>query len=240
MKKRYDILAWDSNFFGYKVGRINDLPVTKDDLSHFIKNIKQDNLELAYFSSSKAQINILNSFATHFDIKLVDTKVTYHKVLKNNPVTDKNIVAYTKDYPEEKLLNLAVESGVYSRFNVDKNIASSKFEALYQTWMINSVNKKIAKEVLVCYIKDEIAGFVTLGEKNNRADIGIIAVDKNFRGQGIGKSLMFAAENWFIQKGYASIQVVTQKNNFPACGLYEYCGYEVDKMDYFFHLWRIQ
>ena len=109
---------------------------------------------------------------------------------------------------------------------------------MYTLWMINSINRKIAKEVLVFTEGNDIAGFVTLGEKNNRADIGIIAVDLNFRGKGIGKTLMYSAEKWFSNLGYQSIQVVTQGDNSPACRLYESCGYKVDTVSYFYHIWK--
>ena len=109
---------------------------------------------------------------------------------------------------------------------------------MYALWMINSLNRKIAKEVLVFSENNDLSGFVTLGEKNNRADIGIIAVDHISRGKGIGKILMTSAEKWFSDLGYESIQVVTQGDNYPACRLYESCGYEVDTVEFFYHIWR--
>ena len=96
----------------------------------------------------------------------------------------------------------------------------------------------MAKEVFIYQENQIIAGFVTLGEKKSRAEIGIIAVDNNYRGKGIGKSLMFAAENWFAGKKYNEIRVVTQGDNLPACRLYESCGYKTDNVEYFYHLWK--
>ena len=104
--------------------------------------------------------------------------------------------------------------------------------------MINSINRKIAKEVLAFTENNALAGFVTLGEKNNKADIGIIAVDHSFRGKGIGKTLMTSAEKWFSNLGYSSMQVVTQGDNYPACRLYESCGYLVEAVEFFYHIWK--
>src|SRR5690606_14128178 len=96
----------------------------------------------------------------------------------------------------------------------------------------------IAHEVLVFLENSVPSGFVTLGEKKDRADIGIIAVDQNHRGKGIGKALMSSAEKWASDKGYNSIQVVTQGDNVPACLLYESCGYKVESVAFFYHIWR--
>ena len=59
---------------------------------------------------------------------------------------------------------------------------------MYALWMINSLNRQIAREVLVFSDNNDLSGFVTLGEKNTRADIGIIAVDHISRGKGMGKN----------------------------------------------------
>ncbi len=92
--------------------------------------------------------------------------------------------------------------------------------------------------MLVFSADKEIDGFVTLGQKNNRGDIGIIAVDGKQRGKGIGKSLMLSAEQWFANHGYTDMQVITQGGNEAACRLYESCGFTIEKTEYVYHIWR--
>jgi dTDP-4-amino-4,6-dideoxy-D-galactose acyltransferase len=145
--------------------------------------------------------------------------------------------SYSENYPNKKLIDLAIESGIYSRFNVDPKIGRKKFEELYTRWIIKSVSKEIADDVLVYKIGGEIAGFVTVGQKNGRADIGIIAVDKSYRGKGIGKTLMKTAENFYFDK-LKLIQVVTQGHNLPAIKLYEGCEFKIEKVEFLYHLWN--
>jgi ribosomal protein S18 acetylase RimI-like enzyme len=54
----------------------------------------------------------------------------------------------------------------------------------------------------------------------------------------MGKTLMTSAEKWSSDLGYELIQVVTQGDNYPACRLYESCGYEVDAVEFFYHIWK--
>ena len=232
-----EILEWDSNFFNIKVGRVTSPILDNNELSAVLKELKKMKIDLGYYSSP-LPLTLFPGIPYLYDINLVDKKITYLKNINENIIFSNSVKEYKAQYPDKKLLQLAVESGIYSRFNVDAKIGRSKYEELYKKWIINSVNKKIANKVLVYLDKNIVAGFVTLGEKNSRADIGIIAVDAEYRGKGIGKNLMSSAENWFANKNYNEMQVITQKDNLPACRLYESCGYKIDKMEYFYHLWK--
>lgn len=53
MAKLYDILNWDSDFFKFPVCRLYSLPRAKRNIDNLIKNFKQDNIVLAYYSSKK-------------------------------------------------------------------------------------------------------------------------------------------------------------------------------------------
>jgi dTDP-4-amino-4,6-dideoxy-D-galactose acyltransferase len=240
MKATVIILDWDSQFFEKKIGRIESIITNRNELLGVTSKLTKLNVDLAYYSSVSSLSKGL-MYSDSYDIKLVDRKTTYKKRIDQGVPFNSCVNKYAKDFPEQQLLDLSVESGVYSRFKIDDRIGGDKYQDLYRTWIINSVNKKLAAEVLVYKLNETIAGFVTLGEKKGRADIGIIAVSSAFRGKGIAKSLMLSAENWFFQNsGFKEIQVVTQGDNLPACKLYESCGYEIDKVEYFYHLWKKQ
>jgi dTDP-4-amino-4,6-dideoxy-D-galactose acyltransferase len=78
---------------------------------------------------------------------------------------------------------------------------------------------------------------VTVGPQVDRASIGLIAVDPEFSGKGIGTALVYAAKNWASQNQFSIGQVVTQAANHSACALYEKCGYNAEKTVGFYHFW---
>lgn len=103
-----------------------------------------------------------------FDLILVDKKTTYVKDINSASIFHNSIHSVNSSVStpfKDKLIELAIQSGIYSRFNVDKKIGKEKYEEMYSLWMINSLNHKIAKEVLVLLEKTDLKGFVTLGEK---------------------------------------------------------------------------
>jgi dTDP-4-amino-4,6-dideoxy-D-galactose acyltransferase len=235
----YQMLDWDSRFFGLKVARILDLSMTIEDISNTIEELKEKSVKLVYLPTSRKldeeKIRLLGGC-------LVDHKTTY--ALNLSELTEKKIEyhssvkPYSRSVDIKRLERLAIQSGRLSRFSVDKNIPKGKYEQLYRVWIQRSICKEIAREVLVVVDKrNDLAGMVTLGEKSGRGDIGLVAVDEGFRGKGYGEILMRAAQCWFLRNGYEQVQVVTQRNNISACNLYKKCGYSVESVSDFFHLW---
>ncbi|RZK29158.1 MAG: GNAT family N-acetyltransferase [Hymenobacter sp.] len=141
--------------------------------------------------------------------------------------------AYTSE-----LESLAWQSGEYSRFRLDPHFETAVFQQLYSQWLRNSLAGIIAQQVLVWRDTDrQELGLLTLGEKNHRADIGLLAVDTNARGQRIGQQLVGAARVWAVSQGYAELQVVTQGDNEPACAFYTKCGFRPVHTEHIYHLW---
>jgi hypothetical protein len=114
-------LEWDSNFFGFEVGKNIVLNPNHIDL-----NITQPYI-LTYLFSSEKLVELKE--------RLVDIKCEYIKEIKNKTkksmcnIEDFSATKYTFDDIKE----LVLLSGKYSRFKIDKN-----FEALSkQKWKIS-------------------------------------------------------------------------------------------------------
>ena len=110
----------------------------------------------------------------------------------------------------DELDKLAIQSGIYSRYKVDPNIAPEHFEKLFKLWILKSVNRTLAENVFVSMDGEKIVGMVTVGMKNGRGGIGLVAVDERMRGKNVGVSLTRVAQKWAVGKGCRHAQVVTQ------------------------------
>ena len=170
---------------------------------------------------------------------LVDKKVTFFKEISetDNITGSQFIKSYNRDYVSDKLKSIALQSGIYSRFNVDPNFKNREFEKLYTEWISKSVQKEIANEVLVYYENGDEKGLITLGLKDNYGSIGLLAVDEKERGKSIGKKLVQSALIYFKNKKTNIVEVVTQIENKGACGFYESLGFEVKSLVNIYHLW---
>lgn len=236
MKVNIVKLDWDSDFFDFNVCRVDGEISSIHDLNTVSSMMDQGLIKLAYYSS----INELkvNHAESSLEIKLLDKKTTFVKKTSKDLQSHPAISFYDNDKPSARLVNLAIQSGKFSRFNVDEKISNDKYEEMYEIWITKSVSKEIAEEVLIYRHDDKIAGYLTVGKKNNRADLGMGAVDSKYRGLGIGRVLFENAEKWAYDCGYQDIQIVTQGANIPACTLYEKIGYAVESKKYFYHFWK--
>lgn len=230
----------DTSVFGFPVAKIVPDKLTVEDLKTILTTQKKQNISLVYWASDSTHEESQRA-AELFGGFLADRKTTHVINLKKIPQEDlvihANIEEYDKDVPERELENLAVLAGSYSRFKADPRITQKQYEGIYKLWMLNSVNRTIADSVFVVRDKKEIVGMITVGEKNGRGNIGLLAVNADIKRMNIGTALVRAAQSWFLSRGYEIGQVVTQRHNIPACRLFEKCGFQVEKVENFYHFW---
>lgn len=235
---KYETLDWDTNFFGVKIARIIPTTLDEKELSEILSLLRKNEVQLVYWTSKlKMKEHLINKLGGF----LVDTKTTFTIAFRSLDF-DKNIsTSAIEPFIDSMSINdlecLAIQSGKYSRFFIDPNISHDKFEDLYKIWINRSLQKEIASEVLLIRHFEKIIGMVTLVEEKGRGDIGIIAVDINYRANHYGEKLVRAAQRWFLENGFEYGQVVTQQQNTPACNLYKKCGYKIEKVDFFYHFW---
>lgn len=229
-------LDWDSAFFGYEVGRLDISSTENFDLSNFETESKTYKL-IYIFSEKKLTLNA--------DFILVDEKVIYSQKigatdLNSNQENGFLICSFNSHLHDvNQLRQLALESGIYSRFNIDPNFRNNEYQKLYLEWIDKSVNGDLAFEILIAYQGERIAGFTTIGKKRDKlADIGLVAVDSAFRGKGIGFGLMKETIKKAKEKGFEFIQVVTQMNNTPAVKLYEKTNFKIQQTTNIYHYWN--
>jgi dTDP-4-amino-4,6-dideoxy-D-galactose acyltransferase len=233
---KFELLSWDSEFFGFKVASILLSGDSIYYLSNALNELKLQGVKLAYWKTNPADTQA-QLLAQKFGGLLVDAKTTYGMPVIKTSAINSNIESYKSSEVSDIMYSLALQTGEYSRFKVDKNIGNEHFTALYHKWIENSIARKNASEVFVYKLNNQIAGLITLSESDAGGSIGLIGVDKNVRGQGIGQKLVKASHQYFSSKNIDYMTVVTQKANIPACRFYEICGFKIIKVENVYHFW---
>jgi dTDP-4-amino-4,6-dideoxy-D-galactose acyltransferase len=222
-------VSWDSDFFGYTVGKVNF--TSDEDFTTFLK-IDKNAFRLIYIFSQN-ELELVDE-----DTKKVDTKLTYTKIIENKTINAPNISIKEVTIKEENfepILQLAYLSGKYSRFKLDENFKNEEFKKLYKVWITNSKQKKI---IVKCK-NESILGFVLYSIDKDKAIIELISVSENAQGQGIASELIREIEKIGQENKCNTLEVVTQGINLPATNLYKKNNFNISNSILIYHYWNI-
>ena len=220
-------LAWDSDFFGYEVGRLRVVT----DASAFAT--------LAHEARDYGLVYVLAE-SPIAGLDLFDIKVTLERRIDGNAHFAPRVsVDRFTGMASDDLYRLALESGIHSRFRVDPGFRNNEFERLYRRWLDNSI-ERADETVLVARDSVGLIGFVSLAHAKDVSTIGLIAVDARARGQGVGSALLEACFAETQRAGNGIIRVVTQEPNTAAMALYARCGFHVAERTCIHHFRPLQ
>ena len=215
---RLILLEWDTKFFNKRIGRLD---IGSNNEFEYLNQLKD--FDIVYiFSPVKISI----------DAPLMDVKVTYSKSIETVTTINEIVQFDIHNHDYDQLLELVYQSGHDSRFLKDPSFGINDFKRLYKQWIDSSIADKNTL-VLIHYDGVNIGGFVTLKNNINYSQIGLIAVDSENHGNGIGKKLINAVESKL--KIGKMLLVATQQTNIVACKFYENLGFIVEKKEYIYH-----
>jgi dTDP-4-amino-4,6-dideoxy-D-galactose acyltransferase len=232
-------LDWDSGFFRKKTGRIDWDAEDENSIHVTFEKAKREAYQLIYVFSPESILlspHILNQY----NGTLVDRKVRFEQKVAGIAGLDLSLISeYNDTVVSTDLENLTYASGIYSRFKLDKNFDDNDFRKLYKTWIIKSVNREIADRVFVYNGLGKIEGMVTLAIKPDFGQIGLIAVDENAYGRGIGKMLIEVCKRELINNSVENLVVYTQQDNETAFKFYQKTGFQATNITNIYHFWLV-
>lgn len=224
-------LDWDSEFFGLQIGRV-DLQTLDDavDLALMHYDLKYQYDLLYVFSKDGLSFDAIGA-------ELVDEKILYSKICEEREKYP-DVMLYGLPEPTEPMYNLAMVSGEFSRFKLDKRFPADSYERMYRRWIENACPSAESNKQIFAYVPEGIdQGMITVDYKGDHAQIGLVAVDPKYQHQGVGTKIMSTSETYLFDRRVFSIEVATQKANVDACRWYEKNGYIVQSIIPIYHWW---
>jgi ribosomal protein S18 acetylase RimI-like enzyme len=193
-----------------------------------------ENIECLYFLADSDDPETVRLAQTGgFD--LVDVRVTLEKHVDSERPDQAGIrPSDSGDIPILK--EIPRESFCASRFYFDPHFPRERCDALYETWIERSCLGD-ADVVLVAEDQGSAAGFITCHRGRDSGEIGLAGVSSNAGGKGLGKLMVNAALEWFVNHQVYQISVVTQGRNIKAQRLYQRCGFITRQVQLWYHWW---
>lgn len=226
--------TWDTEHFGLKVG---ELLWTGDfdnqQLEAWKTRSKKEGYDVLYLRGVELPEDALDE-----DVVLADQKTVYAMTIDHHRPSnrDNNVVSLLHRDLSPELLELAYESGKFSRYRTDKRFPNHVFPTLYRIWIMDSLRGLIATDVLAYMDKDAPIGIITYKQEGWHVTIGLVAVHPAWAGRGIGTRLMQSFLSLF-EPG-TQIDVATQACNRGACHFYEKNGFAIKSVTNIYHIWN--
>ena len=230
-------LPWDSSWLGFPVARFDAGPADDaEGVQAAIAQCRATGIRLLYLVLNPLAVAAAAA-ARASGAWLVDEKLTYELALAEAESTLNVLptvhlargLAFTP-----ALQQLARSSGEYSRFRHDPRIGLPAFNELYDQWL----RRVLAQgQVWQATVAGEAAGMLAMDGSSTTATIELLAVAPQARAHGLGKLLVQAARWEARQRGYRTLQVVTQGANRPGRQLYEQGGFRLRHVGHWYHLW---
>jgi ribosomal protein S18 acetylase RimI-like enzyme len=237
---RFEIyeLDWDTQYFGISSAKA----ILKESLSE-----NEINLIINYLSNYEFNtiINCNNDPKNNYWVGnktnafLTDINVQFTKqVLQNEQKIKESYKIYDIYQRDTRVLDIAYNSFVYSRFFNDNRLPKDKAKNIYVHWA-ESAFEKNNQYFILAEDNSKLSGFLLfMIDKNNLVStIELIAVDSIYRGQNIGKTLINNMEYFVCKKGINLIKVGTQVNNISAIKFYAKNGFKYAGSNAIYHYW---
>jgi dTDP-4-amino-4,6-dideoxy-D-galactose acyltransferase len=232
----FDILAWDSELFGFPVAAIHGDAIQAGRWPQVQAALRAGRVRLAYALAANANTAARDLLRTS-GARQVDLKRRYRKLVDQESQLSGSLQPVLGQPCSAEFESLALASGEYSRFRADPDIPPGVFESLYKTWIRRSLSGEIADSVLALFHGSSLAGMITVAVSGDSGMIGLVAVAAGCRGRGFGRQLVQGAEAWCAARSVHTLEVVTQGQNAAGCALYAASGFACVREEAVFHLW---
>lgn len=230
-------LAWDSEFFGFPIGKVKAGSVSLQDIAEVAQESKSCGFKCVYWLQESRSSDLLAE-AQRQGFRWVDLRVELSRNVKPNIATPPSPgVRPARSDDLGQLQEIAEATQEDTRFHKDGLFPPDRAKALYSKWIERDLDQN---EVWVgAEEADNLTGFVSLAVNPSTAvaTIGLVSVASGSQGQGWGRQLMSAALHSALSHGCQSCRVVTQGTNVGALGLYQSCGFRVNQTHHWMHLW---
>jgi ribosomal protein S18 acetylase RimI-like enzyme len=234
-------LAWDSEFFGVRIGRFLPTQPSARQFSEAETWCVEHDIHCLYFlCDADAQEGI--RLAEAYRYALVDVRVTLSIALdaSRNDISAPPGPSFVRRWRSEDLpvlRTLAAKSFTASRFYNDGHFSPERVGRMYEVWLEKSCGRD-SSTVLVAEADGRPTGLVTCDfPDEDCGQIGLFAISDEVRGSGVARRLLLAGVDIFRERGRNAIEVVTQGRNIGAQRLYQACGFSTRAVQLWYHKW---
>lgn len=221
-----ELLPWDTDFWGVRIGRVNGLPGQAVD-----EWARANEVACLYLCTPDEPEAVRAAEDAGFQLVEPRLTMTYRAGTGGARAND---VPVREGRPEDlpKLRELAQRTPYVSRFAFDPRFAARAAE-YFSAWIEH------ADSILVAERDGRVLGYITCRLPDSGVDswFGIVAVDGETRERGVGTALLGAGSDWLLSRGMETVSVAIAARNIATLRYVERFGFMAARFELWFHKW---
>ena len=179
-----EIAPWDTEFFGFRVARAE---LTDDRLADVIGRAQTAGVECIYLTVDGDRIDVIQE-AIRRGARLVQFRLRAHRFTRRIAAEPDPSVRLALPEDRERVLQLAREQAVMSRFAADARFPQDRVADLYEHQM-----ERCLESGVVAVPVSDARGVCAVSVDGNEAYVQLAYVDPSERHRALGRALILAA-----------------------------------------------
>lgn len=233
-------LDWDSNFFGFSIGRIYASGLTDERLKKGLERAQKENITFVeLFCDASDDESIDSSERSGFH--LADLRITLKKKLDGDINEDRVLkdLIFKKAVSDDIDRLKTISKGLfkYSRYYRYRKFDSNKTDLMFQVWVEKSVRGEFDDELYCLYHQRDILAFCSLKYKGKAASIGLFGINSAYRNRGVGGLTLNLVFHLLYKRRFTDMTVITQGKNYGALHLYQKNGFCLSRITLSYYKW---
>jgi|TARA_Y100000310_G_scaffold282494_1_gene303775 GNAT superfamily N-acetyltransferase len=258
----FEELSFDTKLFGVKTVQLKDIIISQSQdrnkvfdktrllMAFFMKEMNKQKVKFIQCkldSRNRYIAQVLEKLG--FMLASVDVNFIKDLVSINNNKNKNKGHSYSisscNDKDVDYLYEMSKKAYSTTRFHNDPKITKEQADEMQALWAKNCYHQKLADKIIIVRKSKKILGYVAIeilkgiSFPNNMkiANIVLIAVDKKFKGRGIGKVLIQESSDWAKSNGCSFLAAGTQIINNTSVKFYQKNGFKLQSSVLSFHKW---
>lgn len=235
MNDRIRRLDWDSDFFGFPIGRIDLDGAGRTDIEAAEASARADGLRCLYAALDPTADGPRTVELQRLGYRFVDA-ATLFELRTSEPAIDRpDGTEFRLGTPDdvEEVAGIVELMAAWSRYAVDEGFGIDAARRLQSAWLARAVDPAAQNHSLMVATQDgEIIAFIgRVREPHPRVD----AVGTTRRGSGAARYLIETARGWAGDRPLLGGPIAAR--NVPSLRYVSHCNYRVCRVEYLFHRW---
>ncbi len=247
---------WDSKHFGYKVAKIEYFLIDENCINSKNGAIMLIDSFHHWIKKQNIKVAIAKIDSVLFDVSeaLQKNKYIFYECITYRNLRNPNSLALAFDDAKYRFADLKDVSQIKSialsntfeksHFFLDSKFETEKVNEMYAEWIETALNPLSGDRVIVIEEDNEIAGTFIYSLPNlpdfqnlKFSKFEFLAINKKFRGRGLGKKLFEAAILSSVNDGVDIIDSTLVDKNIISQNIHEQYNFKLLNTFYTFHKW---